>query len=212
MIAIYLEGLAFSTALIIAIGAQNAFVIRQGVRGEHVFAVATTCMLVDISLITIGAAGVGTLIAQDATFRSGAALGGGVFLAGFGLISVRRAWLATSDTWRDVEGGFRAGSGSSVRNAVLTVLALSLLNPHVYLDTVVLLGGLAGQYDGRDRVYFTIGAMTASVLWFYAIGFAAIRVAPFFRTVRGTRLLESTIACIMFILAINLLWGEISVW
>ena len=164
-----------------------------------------------MALISVGAAGVGTLIAQSPAARGAASIGGGIFLTGFGLVSVRRAWMATSDTWNDAENSIRKGSGSSMRNAILTVLALSLLNPHVYLDTVVLLGGLAGQYDGTERVYFAVGAMTASVLWFYAIGYAAIKVAPFFRTQRGTRLMEVTIACIMFALAFNLLWGEIVV-
>jgi L-lysine exporter family protein LysE/ArgO len=211
MMSIYLEGLALGAALIIAIGAQNAFVIRQGIRGEHVFAVATVCALVDVILITVGAAGVGTLIAQNPTFRVAAAFGGGVFLIGFGLMSVRRAWMAHSDTWQDAENTIVPGSGSSRRNAMLTVLGFSLLNPHVYLDTVVLLGGLAGQYDGADRVYFALGAMTASPIWFYGIGYGAIRVAPFFRTQRGTRLMEGSIAVIMFALAFNLLWGEIVV-
>ena len=211
MFSIFLEGLALGAGLIIAIGAQNAFVIRQGIRGEHVFAVASACMLVDILLITVGAAGVGTLIAQDPVIRASAAFGGGVFLIGFGLLSIRRAWLATSNTWDEAEASIKPGSGRLARNAVLTVLGLSLLNPHVYLDTVVLLGGLAGQYDGMARVWFAVGAMTASVFWFYGIGYAAIRVAPFFRTQRGTRLMEGTIACIMFALAFNLLWGEIGV-
>lgn len=128
MIAVYLEGLALGAALIIAIGAQNAFVIRQGIRGEHVFVVATVCTLLDMSLIAVGSAGVGTIIAQNATFRSVTAVGGGVFLIGFGLFSVRRAWTASSDTWKDAEAGIKAGSGSSARNAILTVLGLSLLN------------------------------------------------------------------------------------
>lgn len=211
MVVVFFEGLALGAGLIIAIGAQNAFVIRQGIRGEHVFVVATVCALLDIALIAVGAAGVGTLIAQNPMVRAGAAWGGGIFLTGFGMLSVRRAWQANSDTWKDAEASIRTGSGSSARNAVLAVLGMSLLNPHVYLDTVVLLGGLAGQYDGALRVYFAIGAMSASLIWFYGIGYTAIRVAPFFRTARGTRLMEMTIAGIMFALAFNLLWGEISV-
>jgi len=205
------EGLALGASLIIAIGAQNAYVIRQGVKGEHVFAVAMVCALVDIALISIGAAGVGTLIAQSPTLRTGAAWGGAVFLAVFGLMSVRAAISAKPGVWDKAEQGAneRGTDTARLKAAVLAAVAFSLLNPHVYLDTVIVLGGIAAQYEVEERVYFALGAMSASLIWFFGIGYGATRVAPYFRTVRGARVLEIIIATIMFVLATSLVMGEL---
>ncbi len=203
----FIEGLLLGASLIIAIGAQNAYVIRQGVKGEHVFAVAAVCALVDIMLIAVGAAGVGTLIAQSPTLRMIAAWGGALFLFSFGVIATRAAFRAQSNAWDEADNEARITTGkySGVKGAMITAAGFSLLNPHVYLDTVVVLGGLAAQYDGADRVLFAVGAMSASVIWFAGIGYGAIKVAPFFRTTFGARMLEATIAVIMFLLAFLLL-------
>lgn len=207
----FLEGLALGASLIIAIGAQNAYVIRQGMKGEHVFAVAMVCALVDIVLITIGAAGVGTLIAQSPILRTGAAWGGALFLGVFGIISVRAAITAKPGAWdkADHDANERGARAARLKPAIIAAAAFSLLNPHVYLDTVVVLGGIAAQYETGVRVYFALGAMSASLIWFFGIGYGATKVAPYFRTVTGTRVLESIVAAIMFALAISLIMGEI---
>ena len=207
------EGMALGASLIIAIGAQNAYVIRQGIKGEHVLAVAMVCAVVDMALISIGAAGVGTLIAQSPVLRSGAAWGGALFLCVFGVFSVRAAVLARPGVWEQAEreAGKRGNSNGSLKSAVIAAAAFSLLNPHVYLDTVVVLGGLAAQYEAEARMFFALGAMMASVLWFFGIGYGAKMVAPYFRTVTGTRVLESIVATIMFALATSLVLGEIRV-
>lgn len=211
MIGPYVEGLLLGASLIIAIGAQNAYVIRQGVKGKHVFAVASVCALVDIVLIAVGAAGVGTLIAQSQLLRMIAAWGGAAFLFCFGLLAVRAAYHASSRAWDDAENEARksGAAGAGLKATLIAAIAFSLLNPHVYLDTVVVLGGLAAQYDGLDRVMFALGAMTASPLWFFGIGYGAIKVAPFFRTTIGARLLEGTVAVIMFVLAFSLVRNEL---
>jgi len=206
-----LEGLALGASLIIAIGAQNAYVIRQGVKGEHVFPVAMICALVDIVLIGVGAAGVGTLIAQSPMLRTGAAWGGAAFLIAFGLMSVRAAIKASPQAWEEADAGARssARSGKTLGASMAAAAAFSLFNPHVYLDTVVVLGGIAAQYDVEARVYFAGGAMVASIIWFFGIGYGATLVAPFFRTKTGARVLESVVAAIMFVIAVSLILGEV---
>lgn len=211
MISAALEGLALGASLIIAIGAQNAYVIRQGVKGEHVFAVAMVCAFVDVALISVGAAGVGTLIAQSPLLRTLAAWGGAAFLVTFGLMAARAAIKASAESWEQADKGATQGkpTGKSLGAAMAAAAAFSLFNPHVYLDTVVVLGGIAAQYEANERLYFAGGAMSASLIWFFGIGYGATLVAPFFRTRAGARALESTVAIIMFVIAGSLIWGEV---
>ncbi len=211
MIGPYSEGFLLGASLIIAIGAQNAFVIRQGIKGRHVFAVAAVCAVVDIILIAAGAAGVGTLIAQSPVLRMIAAWGGGLFLFCYGLIALRATFRGASGAWMEAENQARmtAETSHGVRAAMMAAAGFSLLNPHVYLDTVVVLGGIAAQYNEAERTIFAAGAMTASVIWFFSIAYGAIKAAPFFRTSFGARILEGTIAVIMFALAFMLINGEV---
>lgn len=201
-----LQGFALGGSLIIAIGAQNAFVIRQGVRGEYVFAVATLCFLSDAILMTLGAAGVGTLIATDPTLRSVAAWGGGLFLLIYG---GQAAWSFLHPKPVDWAANNKEKPGSLF--AVMGIaFALTYLNPHVYLDTVVLVGGLAAQFDSIGRVWFTLGAISASMVWFYGLAYGATRAAPFFKTTLGARLLDATICLVMWIVAATLIRSELS--
>jgi L-lysine exporter family protein LysE/ArgO len=198
----FVEGLALGASLIIAIGAQNAFVIQQGILREHVFLVASVCTLVDAVLISLGAAGIGSLIATNETLRFMALWGGILFLLGYATVSLVSSFRNMPDS-KDAslnEGG-RAFPLDSRKTAAATAASLSLLNPHVYLDTVVLLGGIAAQYEGTGRIYFTVGAIAASVIWFYGIGYGATRVAPWFGSSKGKRILNRIIAFIMFLLA-----------
>jgi len=199
MFAPFLNGLRLGAGLIVVIGAQNAFVLRQGLRRRHVFLVATVCVLIDMSLIAAGAGGFGTLVAAVPALTDIAALGGALFLVAYGLRALRAAIRPGA-----LELG--AGTAAGPREAVLTALALSLLNPHVYLDTVVLLGGLAGQYaEAAERLWFAIGAMTASALWFYALGYGAAGLAPLFARPIAWRLLDLGVAAVMFAIAAALL-------
>ena len=200
----FLEGIALGASLIIAIGPQNAFVIQQGILRQHVFLAAFVCTLVDVVLIIVGAAGFGTLIAIIPSLKTYFLWGGILFLMGYGTLSLISSFKHPRD-----EGSLgKNESGYSTKNRksiIITAAGFSLLNPHVYLDTVILLGGLAAQYEIPERHYFAFGAIMASVVWFYGIGYGATLVAPWFESSRGKRILDLVIAMIMFVLAFVLM-------
>ena len=198
------EGFVLGGGLIVAIGAQNAFVLRQGLRRQHVFAVATLCFTCDIALIAVGAGGFGTLVAANPTLTAVAAWGGAAFLLWYGARSFRSALQPGSLT---AEGQPAPGTR---REALLTALALTLLNPHVYLDTVVLIGSIAGQYDGKGRAWFGAGAMLASGLWFYGLGYGAARLAPIFARPAAWRVLDVMIGIVMWTIAGSLVANQLS--
>lgn len=195
------QGFALGAGLIIAIGAQNAFVLRQGLKREHHFSIATTCFLIDTGLIALGGAGVGTLVASTPLLATGAAVFGAVFLFAYGTIAFRRAWRG--ETLKTENGD--APSRMPLRTALLTTLGFSLLNPHVYLDTVVLLGGISGQYPWPGRLWFLLGAAAASFTWFYALAFAATKLAPLFRAPITWKILDVSIALVMWAIAVSLM-------
>lgn len=199
-------GLGLGASLIIAIGAQNAYVLRQGLRRQHVFAVASLCFVIDAGLIALGAGGFASLLQAVPSLPDIAAWGGAAFLGAYSLRSFHAALKPGSLT---AEGSAEGAPGSSLRAAVLTVLALSLLNPHVYLDTVILLGGIAAQYEGRERLAFALGAMVASGLWFYGLGYGARRLAPFFASPRSWRLLDAFVGCVMAAIAVSLVVSQL---
>ena len=200
----FLEGIALGASLIIAIGPQNAFVIQQGILRQHVFLPAFVCTLVDVVLIIVGAAGFGTLIAIIPTLKTYFLWGGILFLMGYGTLSLISSFKHPGD--EDSLGKNESGYPTKNRKSIIiTAAGFSLLNPHVYLDTVILLGGLAAQYEIPERNYFAFGAIMASVVWFYGIGYGATLVAPWFESSRGKRILELVIAMIMFVLAFVLM-------
>lgn len=194
-----LSGLGFGLSLIVAIGAQNAFVLRQGVRGQHVLPVVAVCAVSDIVLIGAGVAGFGTVVESFPAVLTVARYAGAAFLVGYALLAARRA-LGSSALIADA-----AGASVAVGASVLTCLALTWLNPHVYLDTVVLLGSFASAYAAPDRWFLAAGAMLASVLWFLALGYGARRLGPLFARPIAWRVLDSLIAVIMLALALGLL-------
>lgn len=190
-------GFRLGLGLIVAIGAQNAFVLRQGLRREHVFAVALFCAASDALLIGLGVSGMGRL-SQLAPWVAQALRWGGVaFLSWYGLRAALAAW----------RGGERleAGEGSapSLRAVMITVAALTWANPHVWLDTVVLLGAVSAQFPGRGPA-FAAGAMTASFLFFFALAYGARLLAPLFARPLAWRLLDGFVALIMVSVALKL--------
>ena len=200
----FLEGIALGVSLIIAIGPQNAFVIQQGILRQHVFLAAFVCTLVDVVLIIVGAAGFGTLIAIIPSLKTYFLWGGILFLIGYGTLSLISSFKHPRDD--DLLGKNESGYPTKNRKSIIiTAAGFSLLNPHVYLDTVILLGGLAAQYEIPERNYFAFGAIMASVVWFYGIGYGATLVAPWFESSRGKRILDLVIAMIMFVLAFVLM-------
>ena len=155
----FLKGFATSAALIVAIGAQNAFVLRQGIKREHVLAVVAVCALSDALLITLGVAGLGSLVQRSPVLLALARYGGAAFLIVYGVLAARRAWHGESLA-------AAAGAPLSRRAALAACLAFTYLNPHCWLDTVVLLGSIASQQPDGGRAWFGIGAAAASFAWF----------------------------------------------
>ena len=195
-----LSGLGFGLSLIVAIGAQNAFVLRQGLRREHVLPVVVICALSDALLIALGVGGLGSLLQLVPWLLVVVRLGGAAFLIVYGILAARRAFrpaalVATDD-----------GRGTPLWTAVATVLALTWLNPHVYLDTIVLLGSIAATH-GDERWWFGLGAVVASILWFTALGFGARYLRPLFATPVSWRILDGVIAIVMIAIAVSLLLG-----
>lgn len=196
-------GLGAGLALIIAIGAQNAFVLRQGIRGEHVGLVVLVCMLSDVVLIGAGIFGIGTVIAAVPAIVVVIRLAGAAFLIVYAGLAAKRAFRPGVLTTGDRQGR----QGSLSRKAVLaTALTLTWLNPHVYLDTVLLLGTLANQH-GELRWWFGAGAAVGSIIWFSALGYGAKLLRPIFAKPGAWRVLDGLIAAIMLFLGVKMAVG-----
>ena len=192
-----LSGFATSIALIAAIGAQNAFVLRQGIRGEHVLPVVAVCTTADLLLIVAGIAGFGALIAAHPDIVTATTIGGAAFLICYGLLAARRAVKPGTLTPADA-------APARLAAVLATCLALTFLNPHVNLDTVILLGALANEHQD-SKWLFGVGAVTASAVWFTGLGFGAKRLRPWFAAARTWRILDGVIAVVMIVLGISLL-------
>ncbi|MDI5967103.1 LysE/ArgO family amino acid transporter [Streptomyces sp. SL13] len=193
-------GFGTGLSLIVAIGAQNAFVLRQGVRREAVLAVVGICTLSDALLIALGVGGVGALVTAFPRALLAVRVLGGCFLLAYGALAARRA-LRSGESLRTP--GTTAGSA---RRAVLTCLALTWLNPHVYLDTVLLLGSVAAGH-GTARWAFGAGAMVASACWFTALGFGARLLSGLFARPAAWRVLDWLVAATMVVVGVTLLAG-----
>lgn len=197
-------GFITGAGLIVAIGAQNAFVLRQGLQRSHVGLVVALCAVSDILLIMLGVAGIGSLVLQWPALLQALRFGGAAFLGWYGLLAARRAWRGASALAAE-QGREQGREGASWRRVLLTGLAFTWLNPHVYLDTMVLLGSLSTRYPGQAQWAFALGACTASLLWFSALGFGARLLQPVFRQPRAWRVLDGGIAAFMLALCILLL-------
>ena len=195
----YATGFALGFSLLIAIGAQNAFVLRQGLLRQHVFAVVLFCAVADMALIVVGVGGLSLLIA-DVAARYEAALFGlaALWLAGYGVMRLRSAIRANAAIKADA-------AGSDSLAAVLTTGAvLTFGNPHVYLDTVVLLGTVSVRFTGINKLAYGTGAATASFVFFFALGYGASLLAPQMQRPNAWRVLDTIIAVVMFALAIGM--------
>ncbi len=187
-------GFLLSLSLILAIGAQNAFVLRQGLRGQHVGLVVAICIVSEGILIFTGVIGFGALSEALPSAERLIRIAGALFLVAYGVRSLLAA-LGPPQTLSAADGG-----GGSLRSAALTTLALTWLNPHVYLDTVVFMGSIAAQYGG-DRFLFGAGALTASALFFLLLGYGARILQPIFATPLAWRILDGAMALLMWGLA-----------
>lgn len=200
MISAAIAGFALGLSLILAIGAQNAFVLRQGLRGSHVFAVSLTCALSDAILIAIGVGGFAAIETVLPGIAPVMRWAGAAFLVVYGALSFRRA-LGAAEALEPAEGGTE-----SLTKALATCLALTWLNPHVYLDTVVLLGSISTQYEGA-KLAFGAGAVTASFSFFFALGYGARALRPLFARPAAWRVLEVVVGLTMWAIAVKLLLG-----
>lgn len=198
MLTAALSGLFLGLSLIIAIGAQNAFVLRQGLRREHVFVVCLTCALSDALLISLGVFALGTVTDLIPGIEPALRYGGAAFLLAYGLRSARSA--VTGSSALTSGDGARQGLGATLA----TALAFTFLNPHVYLDTVLLIGSIASQYPGREAA-FGAGAATGSFVFFFSLGYGARLLAPVFARPNAWRVLDGIIAVVMIGLAIKLI-------
>jgi L-lysine exporter family protein LysE/ArgO len=189
------QGLALGLGLIVAIGSQNAFVLRQGLRREHVGSVVLFCAVADALLIAAGVWGMAQALGESPQLGRALALAGAAFLALYGWRALRRA----RQSHQLQAAGGMASLGRSA--ALAQAAAFTLLNPHVYLDTVLLVGSIGAQQPAPLQVWFIAGAGSASALWFSTLGFGARRLAPLFARPVAWRLLDALIGVTMFVLA-----------
>jgi len=192
---VFLQGLALSLGLIIAIGAQNAFVLRQGLRREHVASVVFFCAISDALLMAAGVLGMGQALGERPMVAHALALAGAVFLAVYGWKALRRA-LQQNGLLANEEG-----DGLSWAAAMAQAAAFTLLNPHVYLDTVLLVGSIGAQQPASLQPWFVAGASSASLFWFCALGFSARWLAPLFAQPRAWQVLDILIGLTMWVLS-----------
>jgi L-lysine exporter family protein LysE/ArgO len=194
-ISVFIQGLMLGFGLIVAIGAQNAFVLRQGLRREHVGSIVAFCALADAVLIAAGVMGMAQALGESPALARALALGGAAFLAYYGVQALRRA--RDPHQLRAAAGG----PGLSRSAAMAQAAAFTLLNPHVYLDTVLLVGSIGAQQPGALRWWFVLGASAASMLWFGLLGFGARWLAPVFARPRAWQVLDGLIGLTMWVLA-----------
>lgn len=229
MLTALLAGFGLGLSLIVAIGAQNLFVLRQGIRREHITAVVIVCAASDAALILLGVSGVGLILTAVPWLVVAVRWAGAAFLVGYGLLAARRAWrpgtealaldaantAAVANTGPERSAGSAAAehgattataTASRVSTVILTTLALTWLNPHVYLDTVFLLGGVANTH-GDERWIFAAGAAVASVIWFSALGYGARYLGRWLATPKAWRILDGVIAVVMIALGVSLVIG-----
>ena len=194
-----LSGFALGGSLIIAIGAQNAFILRMGLLRRHVFILCLICAVSDALLIVLGVVGLGAIVDSNPALLTAIAVLGAAFLLTYAFLAARRAFNPSA---------MRASNEAELplARAVSICLAFTFLNPHVYLDTVVLVGGLAAQWQGVNRVAFTLGAIAASFAWFFSLGYGARLLQTLFERERAWQVLDCIIAIVMAWLGLSLIW------
>jgi L-lysine exporter family protein LysE/ArgO len=196
---IFLTGLLLGGSLIIAIGSQNAYVLKQGLIKSHVFLICLICALSDALLITLGTSGVGAIIEKNPEWLKAVTWFGAAYLIAFSLTSFRAAF--SGETLQTASNN----TSQNTKTIVSTVLALTFLNPHVYLDTVLLIGSIASPYSDGDKLNFTLGAVSASFIWFFGLGYGARFLSPLFSKPKAWKILNVLIGVVMLGIAYNLI-------
>ena len=200
MLSTYIAGFSLSLSLILAIGSQNAFVIKQGIKKQHVFLVCLVCGTSDAILISMGVSGFGALVQEFPSIEQFARFGGAAFLLVYSFLSFKSAFKESHAM------NLVGESDSSWKKTVLICLAFTWLNPHVYLDTVVLLGSISTQYEAT-KFYFGLGAVSASFVFFFSLGYGARLLKPLFQKPSSWKILEFLVGVMMLFIAISLLLG-----
>ncbi|MGG5573926.1 LysE/ArgO family amino acid transporter [Vibrio diazotrophicus] len=204
---VLLQGFSLGATMIIPIGAQNAYVLNQGIKRNHHLTTATICSVMDVFFISLGIFGGGALLSQNETLLTVVTLGGIAFLTFYGWLSLRSA-LQSSDEQESQPQKLARGR----RAVILGALAVTVLNPHLYLDTVVILGSIGGQFEGSDRLAFALGTMTASFVWFYGLSIGAAKLAPVLSKPKTKKTIDLIVASMMFIIAFALAKSLYTQW
>lgn len=203
---ILLQGFGFGATMIIPIGAQNAYVLNQGIKRNHHLTTATICSFLDIFFISLGIFGGGAILSQSELLLTFVTVGGIAFLTFYGLQSWKSAFTAQS------EENATTTTARGRRAVILGTLAVTVLNPHLYLDTVVILGSIGGQFEGNNRLSFAIGTIMASFVWFYSLSIGAAKLAPTLSRPRVKQAIDIGVALMMFGIAIALTKNLYQLW
>lgn len=203
----FLHGFVVCFGLIVSIGAQNAFLLKQGILKQHVFWIAFICFFCDVVLMGLGVLGLGSLIAQSPLISLLLALLGAIFLFTYGSRSFISAYQGTTQLLADPNR-----QQTSLKKAILVTLAITLLNPHVYIDTVVIVGGIGGTLNFEQKIHFLIGALLCSFLWFFGLGYGAGLLTRYFEKRRTWQILDSITGLIMYGIAVSLVLYAVSLW
>jgi L-lysine exporter family protein LysE/ArgO len=206
---IALNGFLISIGLLVAIGPQNVYVLRKGLVGRHVLAVSSICFLSDSALIILGAAGFGTVAIRYPGLESVLAILGAAFLFWYGWRSFREAANPLAITEKDISEAGGKARGKGIGAAIAMALALTFLNPHTYVDTLIILGGMSAHHAGGAKTAFVLGAVAGSAIWFYGLGYGAQFFAPAFKSRTAWRLLDTIVGLIMWAMGLMLLGREI---
>ncbi|OUL57250.1 LysE/ArgO family amino acid transporter [Pseudoalteromonas ulvae] len=195
------QGLFLGASMILPLGAQNSHILRQGLMRNHHFSAATICMLCDVMLIGIGVFGGAALLATSPVLLTLITWAGIVFLLVYGGLSCRSAW---QNNYQHSQANNQDSLTQTRFLVISTTLAVTLLNPHVYLDTVVILGSVGGQFDGTEKIAFAFGTMLASIIWFYSLAAAAAKLSPWLSQPKIRQIIDILVAIVMFLIALSL--------
>ena len=194
---IFLKGFLLSLSLIVAIGAQNAFIIKQGITRNYVFVVSGICFICDVILMGLGIFGVGEFLAKNKVLNLLIASAGILFVVYYGFISLKSAFF------QDYTLQLSTSNPLSLKKTILLALAVTLLNPHVYLDTVFVIGASALTFSFEEKIIFAYGGLSASFLWFFGVGYGALKLSKVF--IKIAKIIDIFVAIIMFVIAFSLI-------
>ncbi|MBT0340157.1 LysE/ArgO family amino acid transporter, partial [Vibrio campbellii] len=193
---VLLQGFGLGATMIIPIGAQNAYVLNQGIKRQHHLTTATICSILDMLFISLGIFGGGAILSQNEILLTSVTLGGIAFLSVYGLLSLQSAFKPADASESKGEVVARGR-----RTVILGALAVTVLNPHLYLDTVVILGSIGGQFEGNDRIAFAMGTIMASFVWFYTLSLGAAKLGPTLSKPKVKKGIDIAVAAMMFTIA-----------